>query len=306
MNRFISTRLFGLCVSIVTVIAPVLAQQANLNLEGFVRDSVTGNPIGCKLHIYAPSGKRISISSNSKDGSYLQTLGEAGPHKIVIAGNSVYRKEVVVDIPKSERFKVIKHDFAVREIVEGGLLSSTQRGFDLNQPTLSSEGRKAIEDLAKILEVNSTMNVVVILMGDEDRLSALRTATQAEYRKQHDAWTKAVKKLKKGQTPPTEPVMPADPVDPNVSLIEQRRANIVEMLKKVKSSDVRVSYVSKPFTVEQPAPSPGAGPSATVAGNKGKKDKKATQAPPPTKAKSTASSEPNLVITIGKVRSLFD
>jgi hypothetical protein len=306
MNRSISMRLVGLCVSIVTIVAPVFAQQANLNLEGFVRDSVTGNPLGCKLHIYAPSSKRISISSNSKDGSYLQTLGEAGPHKIVIAGNNVYRKEVVVDIPKSERFKVIKHDFAVREIVEGGLLSSTQRGFDLNQPTLSSEGRKAIEDLAKILEVNSTMNVVVTLMGDEDRLSALRTATQAEYRKQHDAWTKAVKKLKKGQTPPTEPVMPADPVDPNVSLIEQRKANIVEMLKKVKSSDVRVSYVSKSFSVEQPAPSPVADPSATVAGKKGKKDKKATPAPPPAKAKSTASSEPNLVITIGKVRGLFD
>lgn len=306
MYRSISMRLSGLFISIITIMAPAAAQQANLNVEGFVRDSATGNPIGCKLHIYAPSGKRISISSNSKDGSYLQTLGEAGPHRVVIAGNNVYRKEVVVDIPKSDRFKIIKQDFAVREIIEGGLLSSTMRGFDLNQATLSGDGRKAMEDLVKILEVNSTMNVVVTLMGDEDRLSPLRATSQAEYRKQHDAWTKSVKKLKKGQTPPAEPTMPADPVDPNIELIEQRKATIVELLKKVKSSDVRVTYVSKPFAVEQLAPAPVVDPAAAVAGKKGKKDKKATPAPPPAKAKSAVTGQPNLVVTIGKVRGLYD
>lgn len=306
MNRDICTRLASLCIAMITIMTAAAAQQANLNLEGFVRDSATGNPIGCKLHIYAPSGKRISISSNSKDGSYLQTLGEAGPHRIVIAGHNVYRKEVVVDIPKSERFKIIKHDLTAREIVEGRPLSSTQRGFDVNLPTLSSEGRKAIEDLSKILEVNPMMNVVVTLMGDENRLAGLRAAAQAEFRKQHDAWAKTVKKLKKGQTPPAEPVMPADPVDPNLELIEQRKATIAAMLKNIKSADVRVTYVSKAFAVEPPPAAPAAEASTVAAGKKGKKDKKAAPAPHPVKTISTVSTEPNLVITIGKVRGQFD
>lgn len=306
MNRDICTRLASLSIAMITIMTAAAAQQANLNLEGFVRDSATGNPIGCKLHIYAPSGKRISISSNSKDGSYLQTLGEAGPHRIVIAGQNVYRKEVVVDIPKSERFKIIKHDLAAREIVEGRLLSSTQRGFDVNLPTLSSEGRKAIEDLVKILEVNPMMNVVVTLMGDENRLAGLRAAAQTEFRKQHDAWAKTVKKLKKGQTPPAEPVMSADPVDPNLELIEQRKATIAAMLKNIKSADVRVTYVSKAFAVEPPPAAPAAEASTVAAGKKGKKDKKAAPAPPPVKTISTVSTEPNLVITIGKVRGQFD
>jgi len=303
MNRWSFPRLAGLLLAMIILMASALAQQANLNIEGFVRDSATGNPIGCKLHIYAPSGKRISISSNSKDGSYLQTLGEAGPHRIVIAGQNVYRKEIIVEIPKSERFKVIKHDISVREIVEGRVLSSTMRGFDINQATLSPDGRKAIEELAKILEVNSTMNVVVTVMGDENRLLSLRAAAQAEFRKQHDAWAKAVKKVKKGQTPPAEPVMPADPVDPNIELIEQRKASIVAMLKNVKSSDVRVTYVSKAFAVEPPPATPVA--AAAVATN-GKKGKKAVSPSPAAITKTTVSTEPNLVITIGKVRGMYD
>lgn len=295
-----------LCIGVSAILSSALAQQANLNIEGFVRDSATGKPIGCKMHIYAPSGKRISINSNSKDGSYLQTLGEAGAHRIVFAGSNIYRKEVVVDIPQSERFRVIKNDFSVREIVEGLLLSSTQRGFDLNQPTLSSDGRKAIEELAKILEINTSMNVVVTLMADEDRLATMRSAAQAEYRKQHDAWTKAVKKLKKGQTPPAEPVMPADPVDPNVDLLQQRKANIVAMLKGVKSSDARVSYAIKNLAAEQPPALPVMETSAATTGKKGKKDKKAAPAASPVKTKSAVSTEPNLVVTIGKVRGMND
>lgn len=301
MTLSITHRIGRLIIACIGLVATAAAQQANLNIEGFVRDSATGNPVGCKMHIYAPSGKRISIASNSKDGSYLQTLGEAGPHKVVLAGNNVYRKEVIIDIPKSERFRVVKQDIAVREIVEGRQLSSTQKGFELNQAILSAAGRKAIEELAEILRVNTMMNVVVTVMPDEDRLSGVRATLQADYRKQHDAWAKSVKKLKKGQTPPAEPVMPADPADPNMQLLKDREAAIASMLKDVKSADARVTFVGKPLATAVPEPVVGATPVST-----GKKGKKAAPAPPPVKAKPTVNAEPNLVITIGKVRGMYD
>lgn len=291
-------------IAVLIFASAAIAQQANLNLEGVVRDSATGNPVGCKLHIYAPSGKRISITSNSKDGSYLQTLGEAGPHKIVIAGHNVYRKEISVDIPKSERFRTIKQDFLVREIVEGRLLSSTQKAFDHNMATFSADGRKAIDEVAELMRVNTTMNVVVTLTADEDRLASVRAAAQAGYKKQYDAWTKAVKKLKKGQTPPTEPQMPPDPSDPNDQLIKDRQAAIVAVLKEVKMGDVRVSFVTKPLVNEAPPAAPVAETPVPATGKKGAKAKPA--APAPTKAKSSIASGPNMVITIGKVRGLFD
>lgn len=303
MNRFYRTGISA-AIAVLTLVSAAAAQQANLNLEGVVRDSATGNPVGCKLHIYAPSGKRISITSNSKDGSFLQTLGEAGPHKVVIAGHNVYRKEVVVDIPKSERFRIIKQDFLVREIVEGRLLSSTQKAFDHNMATFSAEGRKAIDEVADLMRVNTTMNVVVTLMADEDRLASARATAQTEYRKQHDAWAKSVKKLKKGQTPPAEPTMPPDPADPNEQLIKDRQAAIVAVLKEVKMGDVRVSFVTKPLVSEASTSAPVA---ATPAPEVGKKGAKAKSAPPaPAKAKTAMASGPNMVITIGKVRGLFD
>ncbi|MFM8771265.1 MAG: hypothetical protein ACKOE4_04490 [Candidatus Kapaibacterium sp.] len=303
MNRFYRAGISA-AIAIITLASAAIAQQANLNLEGIVRDSATGNPVGCKLHIYAPSGKRISITSNSKYGTYLQTLSEAGPHKIVIAGHNVYRKETSVDIPKSERFLTIKQDFLVREIVEGRLLSTTQKAFDHNMATFSADGRKAIDEVAELMRVNTTMNVVVTLSADEDRLASVRAAAQADYKKQFDAWTKAVKKLKKGQTPPAEPQMPPDPSDPNEQLIKDRQAAIVAVLKEVKMGDVRVSFVTKPLVSEAPPAAPVAETPAPAAGKKGAKAKPA--APAPTKAKSAMASGPNMVITIGKVRGLFD
>lgn len=303
MNRFYRAGISA-AIAVLTMVVAATAQQANLNLEGVVRDSATGNPVGCKLHIYAPSGKRISITSNSKDGSYLQTLSEAGPHKIAIAGHNVYRKETVVDIPKSERFRTIKQDFLVREIVEGRLLSSTQKAFEHNTATFSADGRKAIDEVFDLMRTNTTMNVVVTLMADEDRLAGIRTSAQAEYKKQHDAWTKAVKKVKKGQTPPAEPQMPPDPTDPNEQLIKDRQAAIVAVLKETKMGDVRVSFVTKPLVSEAPPAPPVAETPAPATGKKGAKAKPVAAAP--VKAKSAMASGPNMVITIGKVRGLFD
>jgi hypothetical protein len=284
------------------VTANVSAQQAILNIEGFVRDSVSGDPVGCKLHIYYPSGKRVSISSNSKDGSYLQTLSEAGLHKVVAAGFNVYRKEFIVDIPKTEKFMVIKQDFTVRAFVEGRVLSSTMSAFDRNAATLTESGRSALADLADVMKANQHLNVVVRVMADEDQLAPLLAQQMADHKKRYDAWAKAVKKVKKGQPLPEEPQIPAPPTDPNAALIESRFETIRQALKDVKLGDVRVAFESKAIASLAPVVETVVETPAV----KGKKTKKAATAPAPAKVKSTASTEPNLVVTIGKIKSMFD
>lgn len=282
---------------------PLTAQQAILNVEGFIKDSVTGEPVGCKLHIYSPSGKRVTISSNSKDGSYLQTLSEAGPHKIVAAGHNVYRKEFILDIPKSEKFMVIKRDFTVRAFVEGRLLSSTMSAFDRNAATLSESGRTAVADLAEVLRANQHLNVVVKISGDEDLLAPLRAKQLSEYNKLHDAWAKAVKKVKKGQPLPEEPVMPPAPVDPNEALVQSRFETIRQALRDVKLADVRVAFEVKTVAAAPVA----SAPVAEAAAPKGKKGKKTAAAPAPAAASApSVSKEPNLIVSIGKVKSIFD
>lgn len=272
------------------VATAAMAQQANLNLEGIIRDSVTGKPIGCKMFIWTPSGKRISISSNSKDGSYLQTLSEAGPHKVACTGYNVYRKEVIVDIPVSQKFRVVKQDINVREVVEGTQVASVMGAFDRNAATLTPAGKAAVDQVSELLRTNQEMNLVVSIAPDEDQLSAVKAQTDAAYAKELEAWKKATKKLKKGQTAPPEPVRPGDPADPNADLVAKRIAAVKELTKSIKMGDVRISYVATPLLT--PAPTPVVDP---------KKKGKA-----PAAGKPSASAQPTLVVAIGKVKKLYE
>jgi len=276
------------------VATAAMAQQANLNLEGVIRDSVTGKPIGCKMFIWTPSGKRISISSNSKDGTYLQTLSESGPHKLACTGYNVYRKEVIVDIPVSQKFKVVKQDINVREVVEGTQVASVMGAFDRNAATLTPAGKAAVDQVSELLRTNQEMNLVISVAPDEDQLSKVKAQTDADYAKQVEAWKKATKKLKKGQTAPPEPVRPADPADPNTDLVAQRIATVKELTKSVKMGVVRISYVVTPLAT--PVAAPVAAPVADT-----KKKGKA-----PAAAKPTAPAQPTMVVSIGKVKKLYE
>ena len=297
MGMIASVRAMVLVGAFGLVVSGAMAQQANLNLEGTIRDSVTGKPVGCKIFIYTPSGKRISISSNSKDGSYLQTLSEAGPHKVACTGYNVYRKEVVVEIPKAEKFKIIKHDISVREVVEGSQLASVMNAFDRNAATLTPAGKAAVDQFSEILRVNQEMNLVVTVAPDEDQLTMVKAQADAAYAKELDVWKKATKKLKKGQTAPPEPVKAADPADPNTDLVARRIATIKELTKAVKMGDVRVSYVTKPLAAPV-APAP-VTPAAVDPKKKGK-------APAAKAVVPVAPAQPTIVVTIGKVKKLYE
>ncbi|MBC8125286.1 MAG: hypothetical protein H7X70_06090 [Candidatus Kapabacteria bacterium] len=281
----------------------VWAQQANLNVEGFVRDEVTGQPVGCKIFIFAPSGKRITITSNSKDGSYLQTLSESGTHKFAMSGYNIYRKEVNIEIPVAQKYRVIKQDITVRLVVEGVILSTSQHGFDRNSASLSEQGRKQIAEMADVLRVNQEMNVVVSIAADEDQRGPMKAKADAEYKKQYDAWVKAAKKVKKGKTPPVEPTRPVDPIDPNVQLLQDRINTVKQLVKEVKAGDVRISYniVQLPIsTVPTPAT-----PVAVKSKKKGKKGSSAVPASPAPPS-SVASHLATLTVKVGKVKKLYD
>jgi len=290
--------------TVLTLLSTASAQQANLNLEGFVRDEATGAPVGAKMYIFTPSGKRISINSNSKDGSYLQTLAESGPHKIAIAGYNVYRKEEIVNIPASEKFKIIKQDFMIKTLVQGSLVSTTPIAFDRNAASVTEQGSKSLSDLAALLKTNQSMNVVLYIAADEDRLAAAKAANDAAYKKSYDAWVKASKKVKKGQTPPAEPARPADPEDPNKALIQERIDTLKARLRPVKNGDVRIKYTYEPFPT---APVQNvAVAAAEPAPVKGSKKKIAAPKAAPAAKVAKVSAPPQLVIKVGVVKDLMD
>lgn len=294
--------------------ATVLAQQAVTRVEGFIRDEVTSTPVGVKLYVYPPDGKRLTINSNSADGSYLVVLNSAGSHKFVMAGHNVYKKEFVIDVPTSTKFQEIKRDFTVRELREGTELGSAV-GFNMNGAVLTGQGKQVLDKLKEDLNTNQQMNVVITVVPDQDQLSGLAEGQRSQYVKDSTAWAKSMKayekKYKKAKTKPEPPVAPvpptSNPVDPNIQLLKQRVDAVKAELKDVKNGDLRVVVASGPL----PA---GAGAAAVSApaivtedtSKKSKKSKKAKPAPAAAKAQQPVGPKhPTLIAKIGPVKRLF-
>lgn len=299
----------GAALLLLTVMTAVAAYaQGTVRIEGTITDEVTGKPVGCKIDVTNAEGKKIlNLSSNDKDGTYLMVLNEPGTMKVTFRGHSVIRREATLEVPKTERFKEVKQDFRVRALYQGTQLVSV-RGFERNSAVLSAQGRSAIAEITNLLRENGEMRVDITVVPDEDQVQAARAAAQAQHAKEMAAWNAAKKKLKKGQVAPPEPVAPADVADPNGALAEERVRAMKEAFKDVKNGDLRITYTSGslPASASVPAAAPvQQAATATVKGKKGGKGA-AAKAVVPAAPVAQATSHSTLVVTIGRVKKLFD
>lgn len=285
----------------------VSAQQAVTRLEGHVRDELTGKPIGCKLYVYDPSGKRSQPTNvSSTDGSYLVLLNQAGNFKLAFAGYNVLRKEYTVTVPSTTKFNEMKMDFTVRGLVEGEEWFSV-RGFELNSATLTADARTKLGEMADKLRANAEFNVMFSVAPDADLVTAEKAKQDAEYHKAHDAWVKASKKAKKGAVVEPEPMPPAAIADPNDKLLDDRIAAVKVALGEVKNADLRVTFKKLPLpaTTVAAAPQAQAAPAAGKKGGKTKAPKTGAKSPAPS-ATPSASMHSTLIATTGHVKKLFD
>ncbi len=296
-----------ICTIVTAVSHPAVTAQkaATTRIEGRVIDSVSNKPIGCAITVIGPT-KKTSIKSDSKDGSYLVVVNEAGPHSFVMAGYNVYRKEIVVNVPFSEKFQEIKRDFSLRALEEGTVVAEA-RGFELNAATLNAAGRKALDELMATMNSNQQMNVEITVLPDEDQLAVLIHQTQEQYKKDSlkwdkdfKAWEKKYKKKTQKPDPPIAPVPPASPTDPNIQLVSQRKEAVKQYMKDVKNGDLRLAVVTGTLPGNAVYVPPPVAPPQT-----GKKGKKTTTSVP-TAPKPAHTSHPTLVARIGKVKRLYD
>lgn len=293
-------RVLALTLLMILTITTGYSQQAVTRIEGFIRDESTGKPVSVKLHVFNAQGKRVqTLTSNSKDGSYLVLLNEEGTYRFALSGHSIIRKEETVMVPPSKSFAEIMRDFKVKTVSQGEKLGST-RGFELNSANLNPEGKKLMDQIAELLKSNGELNVIISVLPDEDQNHKKIIALQSEYKQQHAAWQKAVKKVKKGKEPPPEPLPPAELPDPNPDLTRQRAATISNMLQDARNADVRVTVRELPLpqpavvTIETPQVPPKSSKS------KGKATPKDVAPPSP------VYNHPTLLVEIGIVKKLYD
>ncbi len=289
-----------------------LAQpQAVTRVEGFIQDEESGGPVGCKIYIYGPDGERIrSISSNSKDGSYLMVLNDAGKHKLVLGGHNVYRKEYEIEIPRSTDFQDIDRNFTVRVFREGTELYAG-KAFELNSAILSAEGRHGLASILEAVNDNQQLQVVVDVYPDVDQVADLQADSIKAYLQDSIAWEKEMKKYEKKYRrkkekpePPAQPERRVMPEDPNVELVAARKKAVKDYFKDVRNADLRISVDvhDLPADAVEEAPSEEDILKELTAKKKrsSKKKKSTTEDETP-----TGPEHNTLIVKIGKVKRLF-
>lgn len=285
--------------------------QGPATIKGVVMDAVTGKPVGIKLDAVEPDGKRFTNKSNDATGAYLIIVNQPGKIKLVARGYNVERKEFIVDVPASKRAQVIEQTLSVRAFTEGQVLLS-QRGFDLNAPTVVAAASAEITKLKEFMRVNNELRINVRVSPDVDRTAAAKAEATTEYNKQYAAWKKEVAALKKKKDAvlPLEPSMPAQVADPNDKLVAERIASLKALFGDVSNADTRVTYVPQPLPSSAMAPTPAAAsvtaPTAVTTTKKGKKAASPAAAKVSAPAAPKSTSHPTLIIEIGDVKPLFN
>jgi len=284
--------------------------QAVTRVEGLVLDEESGIAVGCKIYVYNPAGKRVqSLSSNTDDGSYLVVLNDAGPHKFVMGGHNVYRKEYEVTVPKSSKFQELKQNFTVRSFRQGAVLYQGV-AFEKNSAQLSAEGRHGMETILAAMTDNQQLQIEVDLYPDEDAVTAMQDDSTRAYAKDMAAWEKAMKayekKYKKAKTKPEPPAQPQPrgvPADPNMQLLQDRKAVVTSFLKDARNVELRVKVNANalPPGLAKQAISVDEAKAELTRKKPGK-----TKAVAPAKGKAAPTASHNsLVVKVGEVKRLF-
>ncbi|MBI2793951.1 MAG: hypothetical protein HYX66_04780 [Ignavibacteria bacterium] len=312
MQNLFAARYIGIVFwTMVIASHSVTAQQAVTRIEGFIRDEVSGSPVGCKIYVVGPNGKKQTLSSSSTDGTYLIVVNDAGTYKLTLGGYMVYRKEYSINVPASKKFQEIKQDYSVKALHEGDVVFSSI-AFEVNSNSLNQRGKQDLNQLQEILKTNQEMTVKVIVVPDQDLLSRARTDSIAAYEKAHKSWEKDMaqwkKKNKKKQVsePPVEPVMPNNIPDPNVQIVKDRRVAVLSYLHDVKNSDLRISAESGPLPQSAAAATETIPQPTTKSTSKSSKKKTGSTIGQTGSTNSSVKQHDNLVVKVGVVKRLFD
>jgi len=285
--------------------------QGPATIKGTVKDATTGKPVGCKIDIIEPDGKKFTSKANDATGAYLLIVNSPGTVKLTARGYNVERKELTVEVPASRRAQTIEQDLVVNGFTQGkGILST--RAFELNAPSLTPAATGELNTLKDYLRVNNELRINVMVSPDADQMASAKAAATAEYQRLLAAWKKEVAALKKKKVTelPAEPVMPTDVADPNADLVTSRINTLKALFADVNNADLRITYVPQPLPASAMAPSAAAAPAEPVEApattKKGKKVVKKATAKPASPQAPKMTTHPTLVIEIGKVKPLFN
>jgi len=141
-----------------------------VTLTGYILNGNTLAPVESNYSLYDVNGKKIGQSSRSNaiDG-YLQTgLKPGESYTIKIEDPRYFKQEFKVEIPKTSKYVEISKDFIVRPLESGRMITMAPGPFDVKKTDLKVGVESDINDMARMLIMNPSVNVDVLCYPDEE------------------------------------------------------------------------------------------------------------------------------------------
>lgn len=152
-------------------------------LKGTVTNSTNGEPMSIELEFKTDGAPKVKVQA--MQGKFEQALSTNTKYFVTFVSKDVLREEIEIKVQDhKDAYNEQIMNFKVKKI-EKGLVIKKFNLFDNGTATMSSEGKKSIDDIKTLIRFNRTIEVE-LLLGDEmfaERAKALKdyVATMGAY-----------------------------------------------------------------------------------------------------------------------------
>lgn len=232
-------------------------------LSGKVLD-INGNPLSVKIEFIGDNGKKITTTSNSKDGLYQQVLTPGIKYLVSFKDYLEVSGDGVVYIPNVKKYTEMSRTFTLRKIEEGQELSYF-KAFNPNDSILTGNYANEFQRIKDFMSSNLNATIVIVISGK-------------------DSWfaTKSIKeKYKDSKNRTKTRTVKIQPIEQMTQLLEARKDAVMNYLRTLKIRD-------KSITIEFD----------NSMGSKPVKTKKKK------KASTETIEHPNVIVKVGKIKKM--
>jgi hypothetical protein len=203
-------------------------------VKGTVTDEYTGAPAQSTIEFKDKTGKKIKVTSNSKDGFYTQILNGGEEYEVIFSGNDVFREITTISLPSVQKVEEKVINFKVKKLTPGLPIFKIS-GFDRGSTKLNAQSTELINKLQEAMKFNRQVKFAIVVCDDYSAPAAPKAESNEQPKNKQDKKTSKDKKNKKDtkKKPEKEVTTPAKPATPvgSESIINKRIAAVEQQLE---------------------------------------------------------------------------
>lgn len=164
----------GLAVAMSTGAFAQSAIGTVVTLSGYILNGNTLAPVESNYSLYDVNNKKVGQSnrSNAIDGYLVTGLHPGESYTIKIEDPRYFKQEFKVEIPKTSKYVEISKDFIARPLESGRSIAIQPVPFDVKKSTVKVGMESDINDMARMLIMNPSVNVEVVCYPDDEASGA--------------------------------------------------------------------------------------------------------------------------------------